>query len=192
MSRSKAQSQQGVRGDADKQAPKLLILHPDAEEYRAAIRSAFPTLEIVANSHPLSQHALDADIILTSRIPVQVIESVQNLKWIQTTNSGVEFLLPAREHLRRTVVTNARGIHREVMADYVLGMVTALHWDFRGLLRQQTARDWRMKFVGPLSGKTIGIVGLGAVGLEIAKRAKSAGMTVVGMRRGGAQNCRSR
>lgn len=187
MSRPKAQSQRGVPGDADQHAPKLLILHPAAEEYRAAICSAFPELEVVANSHPHSQRAADAEIILTSTIPVQVIQSVRNLKWVQTTNSGVEFLLPAREYLQRTIVTNARGIHQDVMADYVLGMVTALHWDFPNLLRRQTAREWRMNFVGPLSGKTIGIVGLGAVGLEIAKRAKSAGLTVVGMRRGGAQ-----
>ncbi|MBX4938157.1 MULTISPECIES: D-2-hydroxyacid dehydrogenase [Rhizobium] len=168
---------------------KILVYHPEPEDYVVGIRRALPDAEVVFGSDPdfLRQHIGDTEIILAPRFPVDALEDAQRLKWIQSTNSGVDFLVPVRERLQNTLVTNARGVHGEVMADYVLGTVTMLHWDFPDLLRQQAAQQWKPKFVDPLSGKTIGIVGLGAIGAEIARRAKSAGMTVLGMRRGSAR-----
>ncbi|TGS56609.1 D-2-hydroxyacid dehydrogenase, partial [Mesorhizobium sp. M3A.F.Ca.ET.201.01.1.1] len=79
--------------------------------------------------------------------------------------------------------TNARGIHGEVIADYVMAAVTMLHWDFRGFLHDQANKRWRPRPVSPLSDKTIGVVGLGSIGATIARRAKSAGMIVLGSKR---------
>ncbi|MGY4501665.1 phosphoglycerate dehydrogenase-like enzyme [Bradyrhizobium sp. GM24.11] len=178
-----------ARSQAREGAPKIVVFHPAAEDYVKAVRGAFPALEAVAGTDPdlLRQHISDAEIILTSSFPVEALESAQRLRWIQSTNAGVDFLAPVRERLRGALVTNARGVHAEVMADYTVGVVTMLHWGFPELLRQQAVQEWRPKFVDPLSGKTIGIVGLGAIGTEIARRAKSAGMTVLGMRRGSAR-----
>ncbi|WP_164831501.1 D-2-hydroxyacid dehydrogenase [Sinorhizobium meliloti] len=178
-----------AREQAGGGAPKLLIFHPAADDYVAAVLGTFPALEVATASDRsmLRQHIADAEIILASSFPADALESAQRLKWIQSTNSGVDFLVPVRERLHGTLVTNARGVHGEVMADYVAGAVTMLHWNFPDLLRQQAAQEWKPKFVDPLSSKTIGIVGLGAVGTEIARRAKSMGMTVLGMRRGSAR-----
>jgi phosphoglycerate dehydrogenase-like enzyme len=168
-------------------AVKLLIHHAAPQDYLKAVHSAFPNIDVIVTSDAQALHSeiRDVDIILTSGFPVSALQDASKLKWIQSTNSGVDFLVPVREQLQGAVVTNARGVHGEVMADYVLGVATMLQWNFPELLRQQAARQWRSKFVDPLSSKTMGIVGLGAVGAEIAKRAKSAGMTVLGMRRGG-------
>lgn len=81
------------------------------------------------------------------------------------------------------MVTNARGIHGDVIADHVMAGVTMLHWDFRRFLREQNDRQWSPRFVAPLAEKTLGVVGLGSIGATIARRAKSAGMTVVGSKR---------
>ena len=69
------------------------------------------------------------------------------------------------------VVTNASGIHGVLVADYVLGVLVMLQWRFPELLRRQQAREWRFQFTAPLAGKTLGVVGLGSIGAEVARRA---------------------
>ncbi|WOH57627.1 NAD(P)-dependent oxidoreductase [Bradyrhizobium sp. BWC-3-1] len=64
-----------------------------------------------------------------------------------------------------------------------MGGVTMLNWDFRKLLSEQAERKWNFRSVTPLADKTLGVVGLGSIGATIARRAKSAGMTVVGAKR---------
>ncbi|TGP17977.1 NAD(P)-dependent oxidoreductase, partial [Mesorhizobium sp. M1D.F.Ca.ET.234.01.1.1] len=105
------------------------------------------------------------------------------LRWFQSTGAGVDSLFPIRDRIGHITVTNARGIHGEVIADYVMAAVTMLHWDFRGFLHDQANKRWRPRPVSPLSDKTIGVVGLGSIGATIARRVKSAGMIVLGSKR---------
>lgn len=71
----------------------------------------------------------------------------------------------------------------DIIADVVMAGVTMLHWDFRRLMRNQADKQWNSCHVAPLADRTLGVVGLGAIGATIARRAKSAGMTVVGSKR---------
>ncbi|WP_283814685.1 NAD(P)-dependent oxidoreductase [Bradyrhizobium australiense] len=57
-----------------------------------------------------------------------------------------------------------------------------LHWDFRRFLQERAERKWNPRYVRPLAEKTLGVVGLGSIGATVARRAKSAGMTVIGRR----------
>ncbi|WP_225148628.1 MULTISPECIES: D-2-hydroxyacid dehydrogenase [unclassified Bradyrhizobium] len=81
------------------------------------------------------------------------------------------------------IVTNVRGMQGGLIADYVMGGVTILNWNFRKLLSEQAERKWIHRSVAPLANKTLGIVGLGSIGSTIARRAKSAGMIVLGAKR---------
>ncbi|MCL6640825.1 MAG: D-2-hydroxyacid dehydrogenase [Candidatus Rokubacteria bacterium] len=107
----------------------------------------------------------------------------RRLRWIQLTSAGAEQLLPARAALRDVVVTNTRGIHADAMADYALGVMVMLRWDFPRLLRAQAGRVWEPRLAVPLAGATVGVVGLGAIGSEIARRARAFGMHVIGIKR---------
>ena len=81
------------------------------------------------------------------------------------------------------VLTNARGIHGDLMADYAIGVMVMLQFGFPRLLRLQQARTWQHQYTEPLAGKTLGVLGVGAIGGEIARRGAAMGMTVLGMRR---------
>lgn len=112
------------------------------------------------------------------------------LRWIHTGTAGVAALLYPELVESDVVLTNSAGIHAPAMAETVLGMM--LHFA-RGLdfaVRSQAAARWdstpfeqRVGEVTELDGATLGIVGLGGIGLETARRARALGMHVLAVRR---------
>lgn len=169
------------------QSPTLTIVlnHPSAESYARLIGGRFPHIRAIIAPDPgrLERHIDEADVLLAFRFPVEVFGKAKKLRWFQCTGSGVDSMFPIRDRAGHITVTNAQGIHGDLIADYVMAGVTMLHWDFRRFLREQAERKWNPHYVAPLTDKTLGIVGLGSIGATIARRAKSAGMTVVGSKR---------
>lgn len=168
--------------------PKILLYHPEAPAYAALLRQRVADVDLTATTaEDEFRRALPlAEILVTHRFPVDALATAARLRWIQITMAGAEFMTPVRHDIEHLVVTNGRGIHTEPIADYVLTAMAMLQSDFPGLLRDQAARRWRRRPVVALAGHTLGIVGLGAIGQEIARRAKVCGMEVVGLRRSGA------
>lgn len=169
------------------ESPALTIVlnHPDGETYARLIADRFPQVRtIVAPDPERLKHCIkEADALLASRFPVGLFEKAKKLRWFQCTNAGLDSVMPIRDRVGQVTITSARGIHGDIIADFVMAGVTMLHWDFRRFLREQAERKWNQRFVAPLVEKTLGVVGLGSIGATIARRAKSAGMTVVGSKR---------
>lgn len=95
------------------------------------------------------------------RVAVELLDQAKKLRWFQCTGAGVDSMLPIRDRMGHITVTNARGIHGDIIADFVMARVTMLHWDFRRLLSEQSERKWNPRYVAPLADKTLGVVGLG-------------------------------
>lgn len=169
----------------ESQALTIVLNHPAAESYAALIAERFPQVRTIVAPDParLEQHIGEADALLAFRFPVEVFDKAKKLRWFQCTGAGVDSIFPIRDKVGHITVTNGRGIHGDIVADYVMAGATMLHWDFRRLLREQADRKWNPRYVAPLAEKTLGVVGLGSIGATIARRAKSAGMTVVGSKR---------
>ncbi|EHR01058.1 D-2-hydroxyacid dehydrogenase [Bradyrhizobium sp. WSM471] len=163
----------------------IVLCHPDAELYARLVADRFPQVRTIIAPSPdqLARCINEADALLASSLPVDLFEHAKKLRWIQCPFAGVDSIMPFRETIGEITITNARGIHGDIIADYVMAGVTMLHWDFRKLLRDQAERRWSPRFVAPLAEKTLGVVGLGSIGATIGRRAKSAGMTVVGSKR---------
>ncbi|MET4222487.1 phosphoglycerate dehydrogenase-like enzyme [Bradyrhizobium sp. LB14.3] len=83
------------------------------------------------------------------------------------------------------MVTNARGVHGDSIADFVMTGIGMMHWDFPRFMQEQSRKEWHTRPVPPISQKTLGVVGLGSIGAAIARRGKGAGMTVLGTKRTG-------
>jgi phosphoglycerate dehydrogenase-like enzyme len=163
----------------------ILISHPAAEQYAALIGERFPQVRAIPapDAARLEQHIGEAEALLSFRFPVEVFDQAHKLCWFQSTGAGVDSMFPIRDRAGHLTVTNARGIHGDLIADYVMAGATMLHWNFRGFLRDQAERQWNPRPIRPLADMTLGVVGLGAIGATIARRAKSADMTVVGSKR---------
>lgn len=169
------------------ESPALTILlnHPAADSYARLIGERFPQVRAIVapDSARLEQHISGADALLAFRFPVEVFDRAKKLRWFQCTGAGVDSMAPICDKVSHITVTNARGIHGDVIADYVMAGVTMLHWDFLRLLREQAEKQWKPRHVSPLAEKTLGVIGLGSIGATIARRAKSAGMKVIGSKR---------
>jgi phosphoglycerate dehydrogenase-like enzyme len=164
--------------------PSILVRHPSASEYARMLRERYPDLCIeIAEEDRLGEQIARADIMLSLRFPAQCVEHAKGLRWFQATGAGVDSAIPVAAYLPGMVITNARGMHGDVIADYVLTGIAMLKWNVRQMFIDQADKRWVGKSVAPLSAMTIGIIGLGAIGGEISRRAKSAGMTVIGFRK---------
>lgn len=163
----------------------IVLHHTAAEAYARLIGERFPQVRtiIAPDFGRLERHIGEADVLLATRFPVELFDQAKKLRWFQSTLAGVDSILTVKDRAAHITVTNARGIHGDVIADYVMAGATMLHWDFRRFDREQAQRTWNPRYVAPLADKTLGVVGLGSIGATIARRAKSTGMTVVGSKR---------
>lgn len=114
------------------------------------------------------------------------------LRWMHTATAGVSSLLYPELVESDVILTNSAGVHAPPMAETVIAMML---YFARGLDLAVAAQDeqrWdsdtfanRVGAVTEVAGSTVGIVGLGGIGSEVARRALGLGMNVVAMRRSG-------
>ena len=113
-------------------------------------------------------------------------ERAPNVRWIQATSAGIGQLVHEHEYAARmphTVFTTARGVHAIPLAEFA-GMAMLIH--SRRLLhalREQRRKHWERYAGTDLEGRTAVVVGLGAVGTEVARVAQALGLRVVGVKR---------
>ena len=171
----------------EKLAKKILIYHPGAEAIRTALLSKIPELRIVtaADDTDFRLKLADAAVVIGQRFDPAPLRDANALEWLHITLAGVDFLAPVKEHLSGVILTNARGIIADHIANYVVGAIVLMQWNFPTLMRNQSNKVWQRWATKPLAGQVAGIIGLGAIGQEIAKRVVSMGLTAVGVRASG-------
>jgi phosphoglycerate dehydrogenase-like enzyme len=108
-----------------------------------------------------------------------------NLRWVHSATAGVERVLTAQARERGLVITNARGVFSEPIAEYVVMMILAIARRLPQLLELQRERTWQPLDASEIRELTVGIVGLGSIGLEVARLARDLGASVVATRRSG-------
>ena len=154
---------------------KLLILSEIADQYKSLIEKAqLPDLIIESVPSP------EIDIVLgePSRIKA-ALASLPALSWVQSIWAGVEPLLdPASRH--NYILTNARGVFGGLMSEYILGYLLAHERRIFQQFESQKNQRWDDSDTGTLRGKTIGLLGVGSIGADVARTAKFFGMTVRG------------
>lgn len=121
-----------------------------------------------------------------------VVEAGPDLEWVHTGTAGVGSSLTPELLARRPILTNSAGIHAPPMAEAVVGMILYFTRGFDLALRGQRAARWDTapfyEADAPLievSEATVGIVGLGGIGREVATRVRALGARVLGLRRSG-------
>lgn len=119
----------------------------------------------------------------TPIVPDDIVSRAPKLKWVQLTSAGVDRLLDSDLARSGVTITTASGIHAVPIGEYVMGVMLALAKGLPGAMRAQGERTWHPYLAEELYGKTVGIVGLGAIGRYVAKLAKADGMRVLAVRR---------
>lgn len=170
--------------------PVIGIYHPTPEELLPAIRAAAPAADIrlCSEREALDDILQDVEVLLAFKFgfhpfPREQILAAPRLQWVQLASAGVDHILPFDPERMR--VTNGSGVHGDIISQFVFGALAHLMWDFPRLVRQQTERRWSRYPVPSLVGKTMGIVGIGSIGMSLARHAHAYGMRVIGTRRSG-------
>jgi len=105
------------------------------------------------------------------------------LRWIQSLSVGMSTWLKRSDLRQEVMLTCARGIHRVQMPENILGALFHVTKHFSEHAANQAASRWARRVSEPLAGKTLGILGLGAIGTELAAKAAALEIRVVGTKR---------
>lgn len=125
----------------------------------------------------------DSDAIITFNLKKSQIEAAQKLNWIQAVSAGVDFLPLDYIKSRNIKLTTGRGIHKIHMTEYALSMMILGARRFDKMIREQSKKNWDHNIPqDEIYGKKLGIIGLGSIGMEIAKKASVLGMKVYGVK----------
>lgn len=113
----------------------------------------------------------------------QLLSSVPTLRWVHSTTDGVDNLLFPEISEFDVVLTNASGIFDIPIAEMVLSYILTVGKRLPEFMTQQRAHYWNELRLRELRQLTVGIVGLGGIGSEVARLCQAFGMRVLGMRR---------
>jgi phosphoglycerate dehydrogenase-like enzyme len=105
------------------------------------------------------------------------------LRWAQSMTAGVEGWLALPDLPKSLALTCARGTHTESMPENIMASLFYVAKPLAIAANNKQAGKWVHTVAQPLTGKTLGILGLGAIGAEVARMAKAFGMTVIGTKR---------
>ncbi|TVY04147.1 D-2-hydroxyacid dehydrogenase [Cohnella terricola] len=167
--------------------PTLLLLFELKPEQIEQIRDIIPDWTIVSGDADsiADEYFLNAEIVLgwNSRMEA-ALDSAARLKWVQTSSAGVDKLPLDKLRDRGIYLTSASGIHPVSMAETLFAMLLAFSRNLHHAIRQQSRGQWKAsERYHQLAGRTMGIIGVGVIGEEVARLGKAFGMRTLGVRR---------
>src|SRR5437899_1125164 len=179
-----------------------LVIYPPVEPARLSriVETAGSMVVVNAAKEETALAAMpDADAFFGKLTPT-LLAGARRLRWVQSPTASLEHYVFPELIADPCVLTNMRGLFSDVIADQVMGYVICFARNLHRYIRNQMRSHWepvggeseRVTFAaGPgvvtaidrahmhLGDATLGIVGLGSIGSEIARRAVAFGMRVV-------------
>ncbi|MCD8509126.1 MAG: D-2-hydroxyacid dehydrogenase [Bacillus sp. (in: Bacteria)] len=169
---------------------KLVIAQNINQELITKIKKHIPDWQIIIgrDKDVWQNHLSDAEVIVGWRkdMEAQCLGKESQLRWVQSWSAGVNsFPLKALEE-NNVLLTSANGVHAYPISETIFALMLGLTRKVHTYVRNQQTKTWHhsnMKL--EIHEKTIGVIGVGAIGKETAKIAKAFGMKVLGIRNSG-------
>lgn len=167
-------------------ALNIVVLNKLADRHITAIKNVAPLSNVViAEPNDAANYMSDCDILVAwGWMDIRsLLTNAPNLKWIHALSAGVEKIITPELQALDTILTNSKGIHGIPVSEHVFALMLAFTRGLNYFIRNQINKQWKRAHVDEIHNKTIGIVGLGSIGREIAKKAKGLGMDVVAVKK---------
>ena len=171
--------------------PKIVFTERLKEGHLGRISALMPGWTIIDNCDVSENLSVltEAEILSGFLKPDTIkllLATENNLKWIHVWSAGVDGM-PLDEIARQGVtLTNSSGVHANGISEVVLALMLALSRRLQISIRKQAANEWDPVLpLTELNGKTLGILGVGAIGRQTASVAAALGMHVLGLNRSG-------
>ena len=168
--------------------PLFLLWTDGAEAYRKAITAAgldqrIRLEELPRNTTPSTAQLQETEAMLTWGPPAGTLAQMPKLRWAQALTAGVEHWLARTDLSPSLTLTCARGTHRVQMPENILGALFHITKPYAAIVGDNATSTWTRRVSSTLAGQTLGILGLGAIGQELARKAAALEMRVIGTRR---------
>jgi phosphoglycerate dehydrogenase-like enzyme len=108
---------------------------------------------------------------------------VEGLRWVQAVSAGMEQFPAVALQNAGVRLTSAQGAHAPAVAEHAIALLLAVVRGLGPAMRDVPARGWAPRPAYEAAGMTLGVLGLGAIGEEVARRAVALGMRVIGTKR---------
>lgn len=132
---------------------------------------------------PSAAQKAEAEVMLAWGAPAGLLAEMPKLRWVQTTTAGVEAWLSRPDLSDGLLLTAAKGVHRVQMPENILAALFHATKPIAAAAIDQRTSTWTRRVATPLTGQTLGILGLGTIGAELARKAAALELRVVGVRR---------
>ena len=161
----------------------LLVLEQRAEDYKKTLGPKFPEVVIhaAAKEEEVGKFIEQTDVLLTIRISDGLIKKASELKWIHALTTGVDYIVNLPSLRKEVIITSTRGIHGPQVSEMAFLLMLALNRNFSQVVRNQDKGIWERWPGKLLWKKKVGILGIGVIGEEIARKCKAFGMEVFGI-----------
>src|SRR5215510_12008653 len=167
---------------------KLLLWTDAPAAYLEAIKTAGLAervkIDVLSRKDkPSAEQLANTEVLMAYNSPPGVLSAMPKLRWLQGMMAGVEGWLSLPDLPASLPITSARGTHEESMPENILAGILYVAKPYAVAAANQKAGKWVATMAQPVSGKTLGILGLGAIGKNVARLAAALNMRVVGTRR---------
>ena len=161
-------------------------------ELERELQNAFTTVDIVIarDEATFDQHISSCEILVSWTLHGRNYSDFKRLRWIHSPSAGVNALMIPELIGSDVVLTNGRTVHAIPVAEHSIALLLALARNFAEDFAYQHKGMWGHRALWmekrlpiEINGKTLGLIGLGSIGGEIATRARALGMRVVAVKR---------
>ena len=165
---------------------KVLVNFELSEALKKRIREQAKGVKLVFTVDPSEMliEIEDAEVLF-GRLSPEMFEVAKKLRWNQTPMAGLERYMFPELIESDVIITNVAGIYNEEIATHVFALITAFSRGLHRLIRCQDQEIWERHEnieTVPLLKKTLGVIGLGGIGTEVARRGAAFRMRVVATR----------
>jgi len=164
---------------------KLVFFHSIPQDLMQDLQAGFPSVDMQeCTSKQALQDALpQAEILVTFKCDQAMLDQAPELKWVQALSTGVDTFPVEELYKRGIILTSTTGMHAGHMSELALLAMLMLARNMHEIFKNQALRVWDRKMTqDEIAGKTVGILGLGSIGRETARKAAFLGMQVIGVK----------
>jgi phosphoglycerate dehydrogenase-like enzyme len=167
-------------------APEIWLRVKLPEQELAALRNDFAACALRTGEDASRDRSWLAEVeaVFTEEtLPDELIGQLPRLRWLHVTRGGVNAYLTPAVKARPIEVTGSKGIHGTVFSEFALACILMHAKKLPESIEAQRQRKWQRLEPIEVAGQTIGIIGLGVAGTDLARKAKTLGMRVIATKR---------